>query len=294
MNQYYLPLMYCIITIFGLFGNITAISVYVLKMQPWKSSTIILLNLAVTDILYLLTLPFLVGYYISQKWLIGDFMCRFVRFGFHFNLYGSILFLTFFSIFRYVVVVHPLKAHVIQKRQWVITACFVVWIITFAEILPIVTILSVTDTNNGTILCLDFASSVDICTLRAYSWSLSILGFFIPSVIVCFCYTRIIFTLRKGFHAQSSQKKKARRLATVILIVFLLCFLPFHILRALRIESRLQPPDWPYSSPINIAYIASRPIAGLNTFFNLILYVLSGDNFQQALISLLKRNIQES
>ncbi|KAK1797873.1 hypothetical protein P4O66_008221 [Electrophorus voltai] len=37
---------------------------------------------------------------------------------------------------------------------------------------------------------------------------------------------------------------------------------------------------------VNSAYMLSRPLAGLDAFYNLVLYTLSGDKFQQAFCSL--------
>ncbi|XP_043928707.1 2-oxoglutarate receptor 1-like [Protopterus annectens] len=288
LTKYYIPVMYSIICGIGLFGNVTAITVYVLKMRPWKISTIIMVNLAVTDLLYIASLPFLVEYYTHEEnWTMGDFMCRFVRFGFHFNLYGSINFLTCFSIFRYIVIVHPIKSRKIQIKQWAIIACIIVWIISLAEVIPMITMISMAE-RNGIVKCLDFASSIDVHQVWVYSWTLTVLGYFIPLLVVSACYSRIIYSLSNGPNTQSCHKLKARRLAVIILVVFILCFLPFHILRALRIASRLQLKSCIYNEVVNAAYIVSRPLAGLNTFFNLILYVVGGDNFQQALVSLLR------
>uniref|UniRef100_A0AAR2LWV5 G-protein coupled receptors family 1 profile domain-containing protein n=1 Tax=Pygocentrus nattereri TaxID=42514 RepID=A0AAR2LWV5_PYGNA len=128
MKRYYLPVMYGIIFVVGVLGNVTSLLVYLVKVRPWKSSSIILVNLATTDLLYMLSMPFLIYYYAqSDSWTLGDFMCRFVRFGFHFNLYGSILFLTCLAVFRYVAVVHPLQAAKIQKRRWGLLACVLTW-----------------------------------------------------------------------------------------------------------------------------------------------------------------------
>uniref|UniRef100_A0A8C9RCJ9 Oxoglutarate (alpha-ketoglutarate) receptor 1a, tandem duplicate 2 n=1 Tax=Scleropages formosus TaxID=113540 RepID=A0A8C9RCJ9_SCLFO len=151
MKHYYLPVMYTIIFVVGFVGNIISIVIYVTKMRPWKSSSIIMLNLAITDLLYMFSLPFLVSYYIrGDSWTMGDFMCRFVRFGFHFNLYGSILFLTCLSIFRYVVVVYPLKMVQIQRKTLGCIACLVVWAISAVEIVPMLTMINMEVINNKT------------------------------------------------------------------------------------------------------------------------------------------------
>lgn len=286
MRRYYLPVCYTVICTVGLVGNITSISIYLTKLRPWKSSDIILVNLALTDLLYVLSLPFLVYYYSNgDSWTLGDFMCRFVRFGFHFNLYGSILFLTCLAVFRYVVVVKPLRAAQIQQKIWGIIACSAVWIIAAAEIIPMLTVISLDVRDNKT-YCLDFASTIPVGDVRWYGWLLTALGFLLPLVVVFMCYIGIVKQLAKGPYTTSPSRMRARLVTVLILVVFVVCFLPYHILRVLRIETRnFQETPCMVDRTVHAAYIISRPLAGFNTFFNLALYTLSGDKFRRAFLS---------
>lgn len=287
IQRYYLPLTYGLIFIVGLVGNMTSIGIYITKMRPWKSSNIILVNLALTDLLYVLSMPFLVFYYSNgDSWTLGDFMCRFVRFGFHFHLYGSILFLTCLAIFRYVVVVKPLLAVQVQQRFWGIMACSAVWIIAAAEIAPMWVIISFHELDNKT-YCLDFASTIPVDDVRWYSLTLTVIGFLLPLIVVCICYITVVKQLARGPNTSSLCRMRARRVTMLILVVFVVCFLPYHILRVLRIEFR-KVKEMPciVEHVVRAAYIISRPLAGLNTFFNLALYTLSGDKFRRAFLSI--------
>ncbi|KAK2856765.1 hypothetical protein Q5P01_005500 [Channa striata] len=277
MKEYYLPVAYSIIFIVGLLGNVTAIFVYLTKLRPWKSSSIIMVNLALTDLSYVLSLPFLVYYYSNgDSWRLGDFMCRFVRFSFHFNLYGSILFLTCLAIFRYIVVMKPLRTAQVQQKRWGIVACSAVWIIAAAEITPMLTIITMEKQNNKT-YCLDFASTPQVDDIFWYNWLLTVLGFIVPLLVVFMCY----------IGTTSLCRMRARRMTVIILVVFVVCYLPFHIMRLLRIQTRkMQELSCMMDHVVNAVYIISRPLAGFNTFFNLALYTLSGDMFREAFLSI--------
>ncbi|KFV51912.1 2-oxoglutarate receptor 1, partial [Gavia stellata] len=282
----YLPIMYSIIFLVGFPGNVIAICVYRFKMRPQKSNTIIMRNLALTDLLYLTSLPFLIHYYASgEHWIFGEFMCKFIRFGFRFNLYSSILFLTCFSAFRYVVVVHPVKFFHIQRKRWTAVACAAVWVISLAAVSPINFLDDSKEAHNRS-LCLDLTSSENLGTVRWYNWLLTGLAFFLPLLTVTLCYALIIYTLATGPHTQACYKQKARRLTVILLVVFYVCFLPFHVFWAARIELRLCPVSCHVEKQIYSAYIVSRPLAALNTCGNLLLYVVIGGNFQQAILSL--------
>ncbi|XP_047611674.1 2-oxoglutarate receptor 1 [Phacochoerus africanus] len=288
LKRHYLPVIYSIIFLVGFPGNAVAISTYVFKMRPWRSSTIILLNLACTDLLYLTSLPFLIHYYASgENWIFGDFMCKFIRFGFHFNLYSSILLLTCFSIFRYVVIIHPMSCFSMHTTRWAVVACAVVWIVSLVAVMPMTFLITSTTRTNRS-ACLDLTSSDDLTAIKWYNLILTATTFCLPLVIVTLCYTTILYTLTQGPQTHSCLKQKARRLTILLLLVFYICFLPFHILRVVRIESRLLSISCSTESQIHEAYIVSRPLAALNTFGNLLLYVAVGNNFQQAVCSMVR------
>ncbi|XP_039504315.1 2-oxoglutarate receptor 1a.1 [Pimephales promelas] len=287
MKRYYLPATYGAIFIVGAVGNIIALLVYVLKLRPWRSCTIIMVNLVITDLLFMVSLPFLIYYYVlDDSWTLGVTMCRFARFMFHFNLYGSILFLTCLAIFRYVAIVHPLHMQSLKQKRWGVLACVLVWVVTTGELAPIFNMFDTVPKDNKT-YCLDFASNKTEI-VWPYSWVLTILGYLLPLLVVCLCYWRIIKELKKGPHVGNKRRVKARRLIVLILTCFVVCFLPFHVLRALRIYTRLTPDgDCMLDRGAHAAYIISRPIAVINVIFNLLLYTLSRD-FKQAFKDLFK------
>ncbi|KAK2897187.1 hypothetical protein Q8A73_013567 [Channa argus] len=106
----FLPPVFISVFIIGLVANGWGLKSL---MQNWKKLKIVnvfVLNLGFADILYLLTLPFLVVYYVlKSKWIFGDVFCKITRLCFNLNLYGSIGFLTCISVYRYLAIVHPVR-----------------------------------------------------------------------------------------------------------------------------------------------------------------------------------------
>ncbi|NXB13066.1 OXGR1 protein, partial [Cnemophilus loriae] len=284
--KFYLPVFYSLIFLVCFPGNIVTIFVYCVKMRPWKSSTIIMLNVAITDLLYAVTLPFFIHYYANgNNWIFGDFMCKFIQFCFYFNMYSSIIFLSCFSIFRFLVVVHPIKYLFLRKRRWAVVTCAVVWIISLVALSPLAILIAPSHRQNKTI-CPDLVTVEDFDTSRWYNWVLTVFAFFLPLLMVILCYALIICILATGPHTQAFYKQKARRLTVLLLLVFYVCFLPFHIFRGICLELRVQPVSCHLKKMILFMFIVTKPLAALNTFGNLLLYVASGDNFQQAILSL--------
>ncbi|KGL80515.1 2-oxoglutarate receptor 1, partial [Tinamus guttatus] len=284
----YLSVLYSLIFLVCFPGNVMTIFMYFFKMRPWKNSTIIMLNLAITDLLYIATLPFFIHYFANgNNWIFGDFMCKFIHFAFYFNMYNGIIFISCFSLFRFFVVIYPVRCFFVRKRKWAVVTCVVVWMISLVAISPLGILITTKDLQNRTI-CPDLASAEDLDSSRWYNWLLTTFAFFLPLLTVTLCYALIIYALATGPHTQACYKKKARRLAIVLLVVFYVCFLPFHIFRGLRIELRLRPGSCHLKNLICFMFVLAKPLAALNTFANLLLYVVTGDNIHQAILSLLK------
>uniref|UniRef100_A0A6J0SRZ2 2-oxoglutarate receptor 1-like n=1 Tax=Pogona vitticeps TaxID=103695 RepID=A0A6J0SRZ2_9SAUR len=284
----YLSLVYILLFLMCFPGNILVISVYIFKMKPWKSSTIIMLNLAITDLLYVSCLPFLIHYAVNgENWVFGRFMCKFIRFNFYFNTYSSIFFLTCFSLFRFVVVVYPMSCLSIQKRKWTIVACVGIWVLSLLLVSPLIYLITIKQSSNR-VICMDLTNAEPLGLARWFNWFLTIFAFFVPLIAVTLCYVVIICTLARGPHTQTAYKQKARTLAIVLLAVFYICFLPFHIFRGVRIELKLHPVNCILMKQVRDIFTVAGSLASLNTFGNLILYVVVADNFQQAILSICK------
>ncbi|XP_006259054.1 2-oxoglutarate receptor 1 [Alligator mississippiensis] len=288
LMKYYISAFYGIIFVLCFPVNIVVIFMYFFKMRPWKSSTIIMLNLAITDLFYLTTLPFLIHYFANgNNWIFGNVMCKFIMFNFYFNMYSSILFLCCFSIFRYIVVLYPINWIFVHKKKWAMMACIVVWVISLGAVSPLGFLITTKKKQNRTI-CMDLTNVTNLNASWWYNLLLTVFAFLLPLLIVTLCYSAIIYTLDKGPNNRTSYKQKARKLAILILAVFYVCFLPFHIFRGVRIELQLYPVSCPIKTQILGIFTATKPLAALNVVGNLLLYVVMGGNFQRAVLSVLK------
>ncbi|KAK7880227.1 hypothetical protein WMY93_033110 [Mugilogobius chulae] len=89
----FLPLCYSLTFVFSLtLNSVVLLRSCRVRRRSWTTSLTYMVNLATTDLMYGLSLPFLVhSYVLRDRWVFGDFMCRLVRFLFYFNLYGHLL-----------------------------------------------------------------------------------------------------------------------------------------------------------------------------------------------------------
>ncbi|XP_043954141.1 P2Y purinoceptor 3, partial [Gambusia affinis] len=243
----FLPICYSFTFMFSITLNSIILYRSFHQAKRWNASLIYMVNLASTDFMYGLSLPFLVASYIMHdRWVFGDFMCRLVRFLFYFNLYCSIFFLTCISVHRYLGICHPIKVITLKTKKAVKNTCVLVWIVVFALTCPIfrfaqtsyVTRMAGTWTNASKTMdnqshnmsssrgnisynslglpheeyqnCWDDAIDKEFLDYIPYGIILHLIGFFLPFFIIAWCYSRVVLTIFKTLHSQPSYRKGPR------------------------------------------------------------------------------------
>jgi len=292
---YYLPTVYIMVFITGLVGNSLAIWMFVCHMRPWSGISVYMFNLALADFCYVLSLPFLIFYYFNKTdWIFGDVLCRLQRFIFHVNLYGSILFLTCISVHRYSGVVHPLKSlGRLKKKNAVITSALV-WAVVIAGISPILYYSRTgLKRNNTTTTCYDTTTEDELPGYFIYSMCMTVFGFCMPFLIILGCYGMIAKALVRNDMNNAPLRRKSIYLVIIVLAVFALSYLPFHVMKNLNMRARLyfQSPDMcAFNDRVYATYQVTRGLASLNSCVDPVLYFLAGDTFRRKLSRATKKN----
>uniref|UniRef100_A0A8C9JKU8 Urotensin-2 receptor n=1 Tax=Panthera tigris altaica TaxID=74533 RepID=A0A8C9JKU8_PANTA len=92
----------------GVAGNVYTLVVMCRVLHTSASMSVYVVNLALADLLYLLSIPFIVATYVTKEWHFGDVGCR-VLFSLDFlTMHASIFTLTVMSSERYAAVLRPL------------------------------------------------------------------------------------------------------------------------------------------------------------------------------------------
>lgn len=291
IEKYYLTSMYSIEFIVGLIGNVTVISGYIFCLKKWKCSNIYLFFLSITDLLFICTLPmFVIQYSNDSEWFYSELSCKFSRYFLNSNLYLSVLYLTCISIDRYLLVQNPTKLHWFQRKKTAVMICFILWFIVSLELIPMFTFIgpkNITDNDEQIIVCIDYASSGDAKDSMIYSMFLTIVDFILPLCVMGFCCIQTATSLKKisAKHRRNIKLNKPHRLVIMALVIFTVLFTPYHIMRNVRIASRMnRNQTYCVRKGVKAAYAITRPIAYLSSAINPIFYFLLGDRFREILL----------
>nr|XP_006817338.1 PREDICTED: somatostatin receptor type 2-like [Saccoglossus kowalevskii] len=111
------------------------------------------INLAVADLLFLMTLPFFAYVYATGSWLFGDVLCRLIV-GFDgMNQFTGILTLLAMSFDRYFAITYPVRSKTYRTIRKARLINVLVWIVSFLCSLPLWVYADLHTEPDGAIVC---------------------------------------------------------------------------------------------------------------------------------------------
>ncbi|XP_032087011.1 leukotriene B4 receptor 1-like [Thamnophis elegans] len=204
----------------------------ILSKFPQRSFTIaLILNLAVADLLAILTVPFWT-YYFAKSWVFGDFMCRFLMYLVYLTVYTSIFSITLMSLHRFAAVILPLASQRWRKPREVHAIMLAIWLLAGALSCPCL-IFSSKEMPRGK--CTDEFYNSDNQHI-AVDVVETLFGFVIPFAVLAVCYT---YVARKIRTLKNHKKMKTGKLIAAVVGAFFVCWLPYHVLNLITVSALL-------------------------------------------------------
>ncbi|XP_053176302.1 P2Y purinoceptor 14-like [Scomber japonicus] len=230
---------YTLVFVVGLVLNSLTLTVYFCSAQQQVSSIMMvyLKNLAACDFLLCLCLPLRIIKYISSFVTFHLVYCNFAVFGLYLNMYASILFMGYIAVNRYLKIIYPLGNHFLRTVQAARIISTVTWVFLLAPVISYVTMSLLTQEAPTVVTnrCESLHSSqvtvfykiIHICSGITFLVVLVSLIFFYHSA------SRSVLQAQQRQLASSSCKKlrRSRRKMLVLVSVFCVCFVPYHLVR---------------------------------------------------------------
>ncbi|XP_067348717.1 lysophosphatidic acid receptor 6-like [Channa argus] len=224
---------FSLVFVVGFIFNMVAVYIFGCTLKQRNETTTYMINLVVSDSLFVLSLPFRIFYFINRVWLFGTALCKISAALFYTNMYSSILFLTCISVDRYLAIVYPFRSQRIRTKRNARLGCCAVWIIVLSASIASVFFLDTTSPTSSSNFCFENYSNkqwqsalskvvVFICTV----------GFIIPLMLNVFCSVMVLRTLKKPqtiSRGGNLKKAKVLRMITVHLFIFCFCFIPYNV-----------------------------------------------------------------
>ncbi|XP_013884771.1 relaxin-3 receptor 1 [Austrofundulus limnaeus] len=284
---------YSVVCAAGLLGNLLVFFLMSARRDRQKRSTVDLfvLNLAVTDFQFVLTLPFWAAdTALDFSWPFGTVMCKLVLSVTVMNIYASAFFLTAMSVTRYWSVAFALKDRTRRKVcsvRWVVVG---LWVSAGTVTLPS-SVFSTVRNVDGETLCLVGISGQLWQAL--YHLQKVLLAFVVPMSTITVCYVLLLLFVRARSMNTPLQRRRSRltRSVTIVVLTFFLSWMPNHVITVWGVLVKLDLVNWDQNYYLVHTYVypVTVCLAQTNSCLNPVLYCLTRPEMRRRIKNLFWR-----
>ncbi|XP_054450507.1 atypical chemokine receptor 2 [Pteronotus mesoamericanus] len=279
-SKAFLPVFYSLVFVLGLGGNLLLLVVLLRYVPRRRMTEVYLLNLAVSNLLFVVTLPFW-AISVAWHWVFGSFLCKTVSILYTINLYSGIFFISCMSLDKYLEIVHAQAHHRLRTRskRWLLVVT--VWAVALAVSIPDMIFVQTHENPLGVWKCYpDFGGHGTFWKLLL-RFQQNTLGFLIPLLTMIFFYSRIGSVLVR---LRPPGRGRALKMAIALVLAFFLLWFPYNLTLFLHSLMDLKVLwDCNASKYLDYALQVTESIAFLHCCFTPVLYAFSTRCFGQYL-----------
>ncbi|KAM6102545.1 LOW QUALITY PROTEIN: C-C chemokine receptor type 8-like [Theristicus caerulescens] len=274
----FLPVLYSLLFVTGLVGNALVICVLTVFKKVRAMTDVYLLNLAISDLLFVFSLPFLVQYSIVNQWTFGNAMCKIISSAYFIGFYSSTFFITIMSVDRYLAIVRTVYALQVRTTAHGVITSLVLWAVAILASVPDLIFFQETNDDNQTKCAPHYPNSSN--GWKTFSnFEVNVLGWLIPVGVLIFCYHGVLKNLQK---CRTQNKYKAMKLVFIVVIVFFL-FTPVNIVLFLDSLSNMHIIDDCQTSRLDLAMELAEVLSFIHCCLNPVIYAFVGEKFKKHL-----------
>ncbi|XP_037648078.1 relaxin-3 receptor 1-like [Sebastes umbrosus] len=283
-----ISVVYSVVCAVGLVGNLLVFFLMRLRQVRKKSTiNVFIINLAVTDFQFVLTLPFwAVDTALDFSWPFGDAMCKIILSVTVMNMYASVFFLTAMSVTRYWSVASALKKKTHSRSRCVKWVCAVLWVFATLATAPTTIFSTVTEVAGEKLCLLKFPEGHD--WLALYHIQKILIAFIIPFLIVSVHYLMLLRFVRlrsMGSRSNPKRRSKVTKSVAIVVLSFFCCWMPNHAITFWGVLVKLNAVDWDKTYYLVHTYVfpVTVCLAHANSCLNPVLYCLTRPEIRKML-----------
>ncbi|XP_051887974.1 probable G-protein coupled receptor 132 [Pristis pectinata] len=279
-----LATVYSLVLIFGLPANLLTLCLSTLKIRRKNVLSVYLFTLSLSDLIYLGTIPQWISYVRnSNQWSQSFVSCQLTGYIFFNNLYISILLLCCISVDRCLVVLYPIEAQWRRQRRTAVAVCATIWMLVMVTHTPVFVLSGVRATQSKNNSCFETIPMPPLVAM--FNYARFFVGFCIPLLILASTNFLIFRRIQSSPCLNQAQKAKVKYLALAVILIFLGCFAPYHIILLSRAVaySLLENSCW-FEQKIYTVSTVFLCLSTINSAINPFLYMFSSESVRQELI----------
>ncbi|XP_067415048.1 urotensin-2 receptor-like [Emydura macquarii macquarii] len=221
-----------VMCLLGMVGNVYTLVVASRGMSGRSAGSlcVYVVNLALADLLYLSTIPFVVCTYFAQDWFFGDVGCRLLLSLDLLTMHASIFTLTAMSLERYWAVTRPLRARQAGNSCRKLTS-LALWLLSLLLTVPMMVMIQLRDSgSHNKRICFPAWTPEAFRVYLTVLFTTSILA---PGLILGFLYFRLaraywssVAAMQPGVTGRALKQKLFPRIFSII-AAYWACFVPF-------------------------------------------------------------------
>ncbi|KAI4875516.1 hypothetical protein NFI96_009697 [Prochilodus magdalenae] len=281
--------LYALLFLFGLVGNVLALWVFLFLHSRRNSVRVFLINVALADLVLVACLPFRVLYHtLGNHWPLGPRMCKMVGNLFYMNMYVSITLLGLISLDRYVKIqgVRVACCHRwLRGSKWSVTVCGFLWVASLVAVVPMI---ALAEGNEEQGKCFQYKARTR-APGKAYFNLLLVAVFWLVFVLLVVSYGRIACRLLRASRDKpdlpnATRYSRTAKKSFVVLFLFTVCFVPYHSFRGFYIRSQLSEASCETQRIVDRTNEVMLLFSALNSCLDPVMYFMLSGSVRKATI----------
>ncbi|KAM9811036.1 KISS1 receptor b [Neosynchiropus ocellatus] len=290
VDAWLVPTFFALIMLVGLIGNSLVIHV-VTKHQQMKTVTnFYIVNLAMTDILFLVCcVPFTASLYPLPSWIFGEFMCRLVNYFQQVTAQATCITLSAMSVDRCYVTVYPLQSLRHRTTRMALAVSLSIWIGSLLLSIPVAVYQRLEEGYwfGPQTYCTEVFPSTHL--QRAFIIYSFLAVYLLPLLTITACYAFMLkrmgqpsvnpadssYQIQVQAERAAAVRARVSRMVVVMVVLFLICWGPIQICILLQTFGH-------HSYVLYKLKIWGHCMSYSNSSINPLVYAFMGNNFRKA------------
>ncbi|KDR14578.1 hypothetical protein L798_11307, partial [Zootermopsis nevadensis] len=246
-ETYIVPIVFALIFFVGVVGNGTLVLIFIRHRKMRNVPNTYIFSLALGDLLVIVTcVPFISTLYTLESWPYGEVICKVSESAKDVSIGVSVFTLTALSAERYYAIVNPIRRHVAGRVSTKPVTQFTtigVWALAVLLAVPAAVFSYVPEislnTNKTIKICHPYPEELGKVYVQTMVMVKFLSYYAIPLIIIACFYIMMAHHLilsaknmpgeMQGLSSQIRARKKVSKMVLAFVIIFILCFLPYHI-----------------------------------------------------------------